>query len=249
VINRSRTVQAGDPDPLGNTVTLTCSPEGFPNVLTASASHSVDLLHPSYTVSKVCQSEPVPAAGPAIFDVHFVNTGDVDLIVTADDGIGTFTLGAGQSQSFAVSVPGPFGGTTVENTVNATATLPAWTGLPNVLPGSATGVCQVQQNQGCTPGYWKNHLEQWAATGYSPTDDFDTTFGTEYFDPDITLEQAVNLGGGGVERLARHGVAALLSAAHPGVNYPLTVDQVIAAVQAGDADTLEAFNEAFCPLN
>jgi hypothetical protein len=61
--------------------------------------------------------------------------------------------------------------------------------------------------------------------------------------------QAVNLGGGGVERLARHGVAALLSAAHPDVNYPYTVEQVIALVQAGDADALAAANELFCPLN
>lgn len=102
--------------------------------------------------------------------------------------------------------------------------------------------------EGCTPGYWKNHLEDWPATGYSPADDFDTTFGVDLFDPDITLEQAVNAKGGKVNRLARHGTAALLSAAHPSVIYPLTVAEVIAAVQAGDADTLEEFNELGCPL-
>jgi hypothetical protein len=103
-------------------------------------------------------------------------------------------------------------------------------------------------NQGCTPGYWKNHLESWAAAGYAPGADFDSTFGVNLFDPNITLETAVNLGGGGANRLARHGVAALLSAAHPGVGYPLSVAEVIAAVQAGNADLLEQSNELGCPL-
>jgi hypothetical protein len=39
VLTPSRTVLAGDPDPLVNTVTLTCSPDGFPNVLEESDSH------------------------------------------------------------------------------------------------------------------------------------------------------------------------------------------------------------------
>ncbi|MGE5893877.1 MAG: hypothetical protein ACM34I_07465, partial [bacterium] len=52
VINTSRTVQAVDPDPLVNTVTLTCSPEGFPNVLVASASHSTNLFQPSIAFDK-----------------------------------------------------------------------------------------------------------------------------------------------------------------------------------------------------
>jgi hypothetical protein len=103
--------------------------------------------------------------------------------------------------------------------------------------------------QGCTPGFWRNHLSQWAATGYSPNDDFDTVFGVNFFSPDITLHQAVILGGGGVNRVARHGVAALLSAAHPDVAYPYTVAQVIALVQALNGDALEQANELGCPLN
>jgi hypothetical protein len=102
--------------------------------------------------------------------------------------------------------------------------------------------------EGCTPGYWKNHEEDWAATGFSLGDDFDAVFGTDYFDPDMTLFEAVWHGGGGLWRLGRHGTAALLSAAHPDVDYGLTVAEVIAAVQAGDADTLEYHNELGCPL-
>ena len=107
--------------------------------------------------------------------------------------------------------------------------------------------------ESCTPGYWRNfrqHGDEWTLTPYSPDDDFDVTFGTDYFDPDITLGDAIWLGGGDVKKLARHGTAALLNAAHPGVVYPLTVDEVIAAVQAGDATTLADYNEyLFCPLN
>jgi hypothetical protein len=101
---------------------------------------------------------------------------------------------------------------------------------------------------GCTPGYWKNHLEDWLPTGYDPGDDFDATFGVDLFDPDITLEEAVWARGGGVNKLARHGTAALLGAAYPDVNYPLTEDEVIDAVQTGDADTLVEYNELGCPL-
>lgn len=106
-----------------------------------------------------------------------------------------------------------------------------------------------ENGEGCTPGYWKNHLDSWAATGLDPNDDFDTTFGVDLFDPDITLEEAVNAEGGDENRLARHGTAALLSAAHPDVDYGLTVAEVIALVQSGDADTLELHNELGCPLD
>ena len=129
-----------------------------------------------------------------------------------------------------------------------TATLSGFNTIP--LHYSAGPIFCEDEGEGCTPGYWKNHVEDWPPTGYSPGDDFDTTFGVDLFDPDITLEEAVNAKGGGDKRLARHGTAALLSAAHPDVAYPLTVAEVIAAVQAGDASTLAEFNELggeFCP--
>ncbi len=106
--------------------------------------------------------------------------------------------------------------------------------------------------EGFTPGYWKtkNHQDDWAATGYSQTDSFLAVFGVGPT-PDKTLLQAVKTGGGGERALIRHGVAALLNAAHPGVAYPLTVAEVIAMVQlaysTGDfgyyKDILAGFNE------
>ena len=95
---------------------------------------------------------------------------------------------------------------------------------PNEPPGG---------DEGCTPGYWKNHLTRWE--GYAPGADFDATFGVDLFTPDRTLLQAVNLGGGGTRALARHGVAALLNAASASVDYAYTTAQVIDIVQGDGA--------------
>lgn len=120
-----------------------------------------------------------------------------------------------------------------------------WTGL---VVNEDFLECAPPSGAGCTPGYWKNHLEDWPMTGYSPADDFDSTFGVDLFSPDITLEQATRARGGGVKKLARHGTAALLSAAHPAVDYPFTVTEVMALVQAGDVDPLVAANELGCEI-
>jgi cysteine-rich repeat protein len=104
--------------------------------------------------------------------------------------------------------------------------------------------CTVEdEGEGCTPGYWKNHLDKWGPTGLSTGDDFDSTFGVDLFSPDITLGEAIKKKGGGVKKVARHGTAALLSARHPGISYPATVAAVIAAVQSGNVNGLVMYNE------
>ncbi|MBE0410618.1 MAG: hypothetical protein IBX69_12890 [Anaerolineales bacterium] len=107
-----------------------------------------------------------------------------------------------------------------------------------------------EEFQACSPGYFRNHQEErWAPTGISPNADFDATFGTNLFTPDIALGEAIALGGSGVNRLARFGTAALLSAAHPDINFPYSEAEVIAFVQAGNANALAAAIEDFdCPL-
>jgi hypothetical protein len=74
-------------------------------------------------------------------------------------------------------------------------------------------------------------------------------FSTSYFNGSYTLLNAINQGGGAINRLARHGTAALLSAAHPDVDYPYSVARVIAFVQGGFADPLAQANELGCPIN
>jgi hypothetical protein len=113
--------------------------------------------------------------------------------------------------------------------------------------------------EGCTPGYWRqeHHFDSWVPTGYAPTDDFIAVFAVPAsFDPH-TLLDAVWLGGGGEFALARHAVAALLNAAHPDINYFLTVAEVFAVVQnayaTGDFEPVKTMldfaNNAGCDLD
>ena len=110
------------------------------------------------------------------------------------------------------------------------------------------GLCRHEEGEGCTPGFWKNHLTHWGPTGYTPDMIFDEVFGCEIFGDDTTLFEAAS-----PEithnTLAAHGVAALLNASHPGVNFGLTVGEVFDAVCSGDKDTLSDANESLCPLS
>lgn len=63
---------------------------------------------------------------------------------------------------------------------------------------------------GCTAEFWKDNLELWKFLDVDYNSDFDGTFGSDYFEPDVTLEQAINLEGPGLNHLARSGVAAYL---------------------------------------
>jgi hypothetical protein len=95
--------------------------------------------------------------------------------------------------------------------------------LGQVVPASAENI----GNEGCTPGFWKNHTDLWEE--YDPTD----TLGELFVFPSelsgfagITLEAALDGGGGkglegGATILMRAAVAAYLNAAHEGVGYPL----------------------------
>lgn len=207
----------------------------------ASACHIVDA-----GLSAVCTNDGGQFSIDYALDVSTYPAGwtvDFELTITGASGpqivTGSFPADTGPVQG---SVLVPDSGT---HSITGFVVLPSWdtwTLAPVVVE------CSGDSGEGCTPGFWKNHPGYWPPTGYDLNDDFDTVFGTDLFDPDITLNQAVRAQGGGVNRLARHGASALLNAAHPDVDYPLTVDEVIAAVQAGDADLLEYSNELGCPL-
>lgn len=122
--------------------------------------------------------------------------------------------------------------------------------------------------EGCTPGYWKNHLDSWPPTGYAPSMSVGGVFSAASAYPSLasaTLLEALDFGGGpgaegGAAILLRAGVAALLNSAHPDVGYPWTpievISQVDAALASGDrttmtllAETLDAANNLGCPLS
>lgn len=86
---------------------------------------------------------------------------------------------------------------------------------------------------GCTPGFWKQrrHFRFWH--GYSPNTQFSAVFENAF--PGKTLLQVLSNGGGGLDALGRHTVAALLNAASPDVNYGI----------ASPAAVIAAFNAAY----
>jgi hypothetical protein len=88
-------------------------------------------------------------------------------------------------------------------------------------------------DQGCTPGFWKNHTDQWQV--YGPTDLVPGT--------NTTFIDALQARGKGSQVL-RHGAAAWLNYAHDGVWYSLKDWEI----EGADGDTLEQANESFCPL-
>jgi hypothetical protein len=139
-------VQAGDPDPLVNTATARYHPEGFPNDIIRHGSATVDLLHPAFTVTKTCTTDPVDQGGTASFTITYNNTGDADLVFTpnaADEG-GTQSVAAGQSKSVTVTRPVPDGATSVSNTVMGNVTLAARYGLSNEYDYTASASCAVR---------------------------------------------------------------------------------------------------------
>jgi len=277
----SRTVLATDPDPLNNTVNVLYHPVGFPNDVSASASHSVNLFQPEISLSKICK-DPSDGDNEIVVgqDAQFVftlnNTSSADTpalnLVSANDTV-LGNIGAqlpdplplGESTvsiNYTTSEPG-----TLSNTVTVTYQVD---GFPNTYTKTATASCNVVPgNEGCTPGYWKNHPEQWDGVAPDATSTiiytlkFNATFGvtpTQSGLPDTaTLMDAVNLGGGGLYALDRHAAAALPSA--DSVNYSYSVQGVIDLYRdAVGADPgpesiysalakLSAANEKGCPLN
>jgi hypothetical protein len=78
----------------------------------------------------------------------------------------------------------------------------------------------------------------------------------------VSLQEALGMGGGGYNKLARHATAALLNACNNGVNYPYTVSEIQRAVRdvfnnsSLGRDNAEALgdlydraNNAGCPLS
>jgi hypothetical protein len=139
------------------------------------------------------------------------------------------------------------------------------------VPGQA-GATNIG-NEGCTPGYWKNHTDSWEE--FTPSSPLNV-YASHFTFPDalasyrtVTFLEALKFKGGpGVDGatqiLMRAAVAAYLNAAHEGVGYPYRrysepfgiQAQVNSALASQDRDTmlslastLDAANNLGCPLN
>ncbi len=106
--------------------------------------------------------------------------------------------------------------------------------------------------EACSQGFWRNHFERWGPTGFTTEtlllEAFEITDLSSpeipgNFDVNITLGTAIGNIGGVLGQALLQGTAALLSAAHPDVDFPATVAQVRMIMQAAFAGEI-TFDEA-----
>jgi uncharacterized repeat protein (TIGR01451 family) len=261
VTNASRTVQQGDPDPLPNTASVTCTVDGFGNVIgPESDSHSVELFQPSVMVVK---DGPVTASvGDTVtYSFAITNNGSSDspsliLDSVTDTLLGDLTATAaangcsslawGASCNFTSDYTIQFGDPDpLPNTVTVHYHPD---GFPNdIFDDDSHSIDLVELFEGCTPGFWKNHPEEWAV--YLPGQTVGSVFAGVNQNPYIngsgigdmsqfSLLQGLSFQGGNntkgaAEILLRAAIAAILNQANPDVDYesPVGAD-IIGAVNA-----------------
>jgi uncharacterized repeat protein (TIGR01451 family) len=105
VLTQQFTIPIGASDPLVNTADVTCSPVGFPNIITATDSHSVNLFQPAVQVDKSGPDEAYP--GDAIsYTFRITNTGSTDspaLVLDSVIDVGVGWPGLGDLTSLAAA--------------------------------------------------------------------------------------------------------------------------------------------------
>jgi hypothetical protein len=176
------------------------------------------------------------------------------------------------SDSFFVNIPAGSGSTTVQVFSEPMGQNPdslLWTlAVLRVVVPVAPPPPPPTGDEGCTPGYWKNHTGSWAGTGYAPAQTTGSVFSGAGAFPSLasqSLLQSLQGGGGpgtlgAAKILLRAAVAALLNAAHSGVDYPRTSAQIISDVNAALtsnnrdamltlATSLDDDNNLGCPLH
>jgi len=104
--------------------------------------------------------------------------------------------------------------------------------------------------EGCTPGFWKRHIEYWPPTGVTPSTLLISVDFSEVGSYDLsgdTFMDALNYRGGtslvgAARNLMRAAAAAYLNAAHPLVNYPRSTGWIVfwvnAALASHNRDTM-----------
>ena len=251
--NFTRTVQAGDPDPLVNTATAHYNPDGFENDISDSDDHSVNLVHPGLAVAKDC-APPTAFVGSTItYTCTINNTGDVQLdkVSIIDSLVGNITNSGIPNQvshtcgatlaattSCTISYTRVILSTDDNPLVNVVTATYQVNGLPNILEASDNCSVDITFGEGCTPGFWKTHESLWDGAGgddltstIQTTDGFNATFGVTAaqsgLDNSVTLLDALSVSGSELNALNRHAAAGLASA-DSGIDYTFTVAAVIA---------------------
>ena len=262
------------------------TPPSGPNVTSTDPSHyygdktppppPVEIAIKKYTNGQDADTAPGPklTVGSAVLWTYIVtNTGGVNLSnvkVTDDRGVlvtcPKSALLVGESMTCTgngVATAGQY-----KNIGSAVGAPPSGPPVTASDPSHYFGEQPPPGTQGCTPGYWKNHTDSWAAAGYNPATKVQNVFSQGSGYPSLgaaSLLEALSFNGGSsldgaAGNLLRAAVAALLDASHPGVDYPRTPASVIADVNAalasrdrdailGLASRLDADNNLGCPLS
>jgi hypothetical protein len=225
-----------------------------------------------------CVSARTPVTASVYPEATVITGGPYEVPCAINGGARQVTLNptyGGGATSVTWSVPAGMG-TVVNNVYTPSATALA-AGTPVILTAITNdpiGPCLAASAdvtvtfaicrafEGCTLGYWKNHTDRWCSS-YQPGMIYGDIFTSAPDElEDLTLLQALNLGGGGIYNLARQSVAALLNICSSEVNYnsayPYTsslISAVNAAFDSGSKSrianlgtTLDIYNNAGCPL-
>jgi hypothetical protein len=232
----------------------------LPAVKIVKAVDALDPLHPTPIEDANTQpAKELPVGTTAVWTYLVTNTGDAPVKITSlVDNNGT---AASTTDDFApVYVSGDTNGnglldlgetwlyraTTIVqagaymNTAVVIALQP--TTLQTATGSDVAGYFgNTGSGEGFSPGFWKNH-SGWPT--FLPDQLLSSVFGpVPAYDATETLLDALNNGGGGVEALFRHAVAALLNATSPTISFPWTSTQVVtnvnAALASGNPTTID----------
>jgi uncharacterized repeat protein (TIGR01451 family) len=142
------TILQGDANPLVNTVIVVAVDTTFQTEVSDDDDASVDIVHPDFTVTKVCLTDPIEEGDlNAQFRITITNTGDVDLVITSDEAELPGPVALVQGQPIVLNVLRPLGDGDVTNTINVSATLPAgicFNAEDFPILKSASDTCSVQ---------------------------------------------------------------------------------------------------------
>jgi hypothetical protein len=231
------TIPEGAPDPVVNEFTATgYTVSGDP--VSDNVTETVDLIHPAITIDGICLTEPVAPGGTAEYEFTATNTGDCILVTDAP--VTDPVLDPGEFATWTETEVDPGGVTEICHVGCVTWTLPPeYCEMDNEGTVCDTVCCPVAGEDGCTPGFWKNHPDCWCED-YDPDQSLGSVFtipaGLSDYATDSLMDGLNYGGGGGVEGAARNlfrsAVSALLNACNDNVNYPLSVALVISRVNA-----------------
>jgi hypothetical protein len=263
-----------------NLGTVTGKTPGGQTLTDSDPSHYFGKTYPAIDVETKVNGQdadtpkgPEVAAGSALSFTYVVkNTGDTTLtgiVVTDSKGVAVScpktTLAAGESMTCTGSGVAQSGQYSAIGTASGNGA--CGQEVSGDDPVHYYGLTS-NGDEGCTPGYWKNHAKSWPATGYSTSQKVQSVFSQASLYPALgssTLLQALSFDGGSTlegaaGNLLRAATAALLNSAHSGVDYPWVTANVISDVNAALASKnrdamlalasdLDQDNNLGCPLN